>query len=54
MIIEILSFSGWIVLSGYLYYLVKTDIYRFRKIKQIATLVAIWFMLLIVVCMLWF
>jgi hypothetical protein len=50
MIIGIILLTVWLILSGYLFYLVKTDIYRFCKVEQISTLAVIWFILLIVIC----
>lgn len=50
MIIGIILLTVWFILSGYLIYLVKTDIYRFCKVEQISTLAVIWFILLIVIC----
>lgn len=49
MIIGIILLTVWLILSGYLHYLVRTDIYRFRKVKQISALAVIWFILLIII-----
>lgn len=50
MIIGIMLLTIWLILSGYLHYLVRTDIYRFQKVKQISALAVIWFIILIIIC----